>query len=352
MRKKYSYNIDIILDEKPTKKAAVLNLPYPHGGNLSDLLTLRNDSIVIACTRNSDININDIFRNYNSGIYAQIAKSFIYYICTKRKIPKVKKIVITSSRGGAELDKLKVNPKDFQIQYKLRSKFCSIINSKALQASLDESPKGTALLKAASHLIKSKTKEDIFDRFDSLWKAFNSLYKIIGKSEKDHDCHVALREKLLAYPTLSTNTARLLSPMTEMQIRDKLRWRQLILNDYATAKKTKALHDFILRYTDARLMKVICQILPYRQDFLTTENLLQSTLKHIQSHIQANVNNDQELTAFLCIKYMYFVRNRSAHGERLDRIIGLNNKEIKETQWLSDVLESLIIDLINSNNLF
>lgn len=49
---------------------------------------------------------------------------------------------------------------------------------------------------------------------------------------------------------------------------------------------------------------------------------------------------------------MYFVRNKSAHGERMDRIIGLGSKEAKEIKWLSDLLEILVIDLINNNNLY
>lgn len=41
------------------------------------------------------------------------------------------------------------------------------------------------------------------------------------------------------------------------------------------------------------------------------------------------------------------------HGEKLDSTFRLlPNKEIKELNWLNEILESLIIDLINCNDSF
>ena len=222
----------------------------------------------------------------------------------------------------------------------------------SLQSIFDESDKSAALLKSVSHLIRSKTKKDTFDRFDSLWKSYNALYKIIARRQKEHDCHVELRRFILNNVSASKSIAKHIGKITAAELRNKLRWRALILNDFESLEKTKSFHDFILRYTDARLMKVFEETLPYREGFLNAKGLLQSVENHIGKHLNLGVNNDQEVISFLCIKYMYFVRNKSAHGERMDRIIGLGNKEVKEIKWLSDLLEMLVIDLINDNKLY
>jgi hypothetical protein len=125
-----------------------------------------------------------------------------------------------------------------------------------------------------------------------------------------------------------------------------------VLNDFETREKTKAFADFILRYHDERIMKVMNEILPYRQQFLGEAGLLDATNAHIATQIAAAQSFDEELVALICIKYMYFVRNKSVHGERFDRIIGVGNKETAEVKWLNTVLERLIIDLINVSDLY
>ena len=73
---------------------------------------------------------------------------------------------------------------------------------------------------------------------------------------------------------LFTNTLKITNAYTNNELRD-FRWRSLILNDYATSKKTKAFHDFILRYHDIRIMKLFNEILPYRIDFFKSRKFIQ-----------------------------------------------------------------------------
>lgn len=353
MRSKYKYTIEIeINDNSPEETIFSGKSNYPAGGSLEDAILIKNNKIILECHRASEIKLDGVFENYQSGLYGQIAKSILYYICTKQTVPVINKIEMIAEYKSEQKQSKTIAASDF----KFHPKFLPFQNANFCPQSLEiifgESERSSSVLKSISHLVRSKTKKDIFDRFDSLWKSYNALYRTIGGKTKDHECHKALRAFLLANPIASTNTTALVKNLTPKEIRDKIRWRALILNDYATINLTKAFHDFVLRYTDPRLMEVFDEILPYREKFLSSEGLLNPVKKYITKNIAKNVSNDQEIVAIICIKYMYFVRNKSAHGERLDRIIGLSNREAEEIKWLSEILETLIIDLINSHTLF
>lgn len=353
MRSKYKYTIEIeINDNSPEEIIFSGKSNYPAGGSLEDTILIKNKKITLECHRVGEIKLDGVFENYQSGLYGQIAKTILYYICTKQTVPTINKIEMTAEYKSEQKQSKTIAASDFKFHPKLLPFQNASFRPQSLEIIFGESEKSSSILKSISHLVRSKTKKDIFDRFDSLWKSYNALYRTISGKSKDHDCHKALRTFLLANPIASPNTTALIQNLTSKELRDKIRWRALILNDYATINLTKAFHDFILRYSDSRLMEVFSATLPYREKFLLSESLLKPVKKHIAKNIANNIINDQEIVAIICIKYMYFVRNKSAHGERLDRIVGLSNKEAEEIKWLSDILETLLIDLINAHTLF
>lgn len=352
MREKFKYLIEISIEEVSTIILFNGFVKYQGGGGREDRININCDRISLECERTSLIDLDGVFQNYHSVMYAQIAKAVSFYICATATIPRINDIKICVERSGKLIEEKKIPSADLKSHVNLVTPFTGVLSAVSLTAMFDESPRGSALLKAISHLIRSKTKKDVFDRFDSLWKAYNAIYKIIGNGGTDHACHVALRTFVLANPGASVFTSAIVAGMTAKELRKKLRWRYLILNDYEKSNKAVAFRDFVLRYTDARIMKVFNEILPYRKDFLANAGLLPDVQNHISSQLALNVCINRELVVLICIKYMYFVRNKSAHGERLDRIIGLGNKETKEIGWLNEILESMIIDLINVNNVY
>ncbi|MBK4989218.1 hypothetical protein [Pseudomonas sp. S36] len=353
MKKKYKYKIIIAIRDSASSDVLYQGTSqYPGGRSRFDNVLIKGDSLSLECDRVTLVDLEGIFENYQSGLYGQISKSILFYISTMGTIPNIEKISIAVERGGIVVKNKVINSDEFKGHPKLLSPLRTSFDAGSLKTIFDESDKSSAILKSISHLIRSKTKQDPFDRFDSLWKSFNGLYKTITQKSKDFDCHLELRKFIISNPSASKNIAHLTSKMTALDLRNQLRWRALILNDFDTIKKTKAFYEFVTRYTDARLMKVFEETLPYRKDFLKSENRLSDVEKHINTHLNAGVKNEQEVVAILCIKYMYFVRNKSAHGERMDRIIGLGNKEVKEINWLGDLLEILIIDLVNASRLY
>lgn len=353
MKKKYKYTISIAISNASSSDVLHKGTSqYAGGGGRIDQVLIKGDSIRLECDRVTLVDLEGIFQNYQSGLYGQISKCVLFYVSTVGVIPDIAKILIVVERGGAFVKDKLIRSKEFKGHPKFQSPLKASFDAASLTAIFDESDKSSAILKSISHLIRSKTKQDTFDRFDSLWKSYNGLYKIIARKSKDFDCHIELRRFILLNPSASKNISQLTNRMTALELRSQLRWRALILNDFDSIEKTKSFHDFVMRYTDARLMKVFEETLSYREDFLKSEGLLPNVKKHINQHLKAGVNNEQEVVAILCIKYMYFVRNKSAHGERMDRIIGLGNKEVTEIKWLSDLLEVLIIDLVNVSKLY
>lgn len=164
---------------------------------------------------------------------------------------------------------------------------------------------------ALSYWLKGIASKEKYYKFDHLWRAYNRLFMYQGNTSKEVDCMSKMRIFIINNKNLFTNTLKITNAYTNNELRD-FRWRSLILNDYATSKKTKAFHDFILRYHDIRIMKLFNEILPYRIDFLNQENLF----RNVQTHISSNTTlHDVELIPLLSIKYAYFVRNKMFHGE-------------------------------------
>lgn len=352
MARKYQYLLQVLLESKTAANLFTGNVQYAGGGSRTDAVRIDENQIVLECERLGLIDLNGVFVNYQSAIYSQMAKGVSFYICAQQTIPEVRKIILSAKRGNIKIKEKIIEANELNNSVKLLSKFKANFNLKSLEIIFNESEKSYDSLKAISYLIRSKTKIDPFDRYDSLWKAYNSIYRSIGKKKTDHECQVELRRFILKNPIASQTTTGMVHGMVAKDLRSKLRWRALVLNDYDNSSKTTAFCEFILRYTDARIMEVFQEILPYRKDFLSGAGLLGKVEKHIEKNIRSSVVSDTEVTTLICIKYMYFIRNKSAHGERLDRIIGLGTKETKEIKWLSDLLEALIIDLINANNLY
>ncbi len=353
MTGKYQYIVHIAIDGASSQNELYRGTAeYAGSAGRTDQVIIHVDHIKLECQRASLIELGGIFSNYQSGLYGQIAKCITFYICITQTIPVIKAITINAVRNSKVSRHLTIGSADLKQPASLQGRFPTAFDAAALQVLFEESAKSSALLKTISHLIRAKTKQDPFDRFDSLWKSYNALYRLVAGKTKDHDCHVVLRQFLLQHPAASQSVAARLKTLDATALREKLRWRALILNDFESAAKAKAFSDFIRRYTDARLMKVFEGILPYRAAFLKSAGLLKATEDHIALHLKTGTVNDQEIAALVCIKYMYFVRNKSAHGERLDRIIGLGNQEVTEIKWLGGLLETLIVDLVNANPLY
>jgi len=318
------------------------------------MLSVYNNSIEIIARRSSST--PNPLQAHNSTIVKQVVKALCLYYILESKPNQLREVTITRMKGTVVLDEKCLEKTELR-QVVNRSTDLTILGSIAsakAEVLLSESPTGRAVLYAATHLIQSLDASSPFDRFEKLWRAFNALYRAFAKEKADHKCHVALRSHIHNNPLRFPLSMAKVSPLKTADIRSNIRWNQMILNNHSTQKQTLALRDSIIRNSDPRILAIYQASLPVRQVFLTNDGFYAQVNTHIQNGIAANAPRDSDVLSTICIKYMYFVRNKIAHAEKADHGFSFlhGGAEEAEIRWLTPFLEALVIDLINISDTF
>lgn len=326
---------------------------YRSASSASDTISISNKKILIQTKRSDDV--TNVLSTHNGIMYKQIIKAICLYYVIEGKPNRIKEIRVERSRDGSLVKTIDAKGGVKQVVSKGTnlSPLLSVDKSKA-SILLTETKAGRAVLHASTHLIKSLDSTSQFDRFERLWRAFNALYKEYANKNTDHECHVFLRGDIENNPNKYPLSIAKASSLTAPEIRANVRWNQMILNNHSTQAKTKALHDSLLRNVDSRILGIYQTTLPVRQKYLAAEGLLLAVNSHIQSNIQAGSCRHSDVLSTLCLKYMYFVRNKIAHAEKSDHGFTIlpGGPEEAEIRWLSPILEALVIDLINISDTF
>jgi hypothetical protein len=329
------------------------SVPYYGSSSYTDNLIISVDKIRIEANRSDIIPLDSIFHNHFSSLYNQIIKALIFYYCSTRIYIEISSIEILRSRNGKILESKSLQHGEFNQVIDSAFTLTNEITHERLIALFLETPKGRSILFALSYLIRANSSIQESDKFEKLWKAFNKLFTVITGEVKDFNCLRKLREFVTNNPAILTYSGAKVSQLSTNDLR-QIRWRSMILDFYDTEAKTVAFKDFILRYSDIRMMEIVRDTnFGYRRDFLQNKGLLVQVQTYIQDAIAANTSNNNEVVVFLTGKYMYFVRNKTFHGEKIDSSFRvLANKEDNELKFLNSVLEPYLIDLINANNLY
>ena len=353
MKNKNRYDIQIKFQEKKTAKPIFQGtIPYSGSNTSTDTLKIYNHEIILIAYRVSILNLNEIFYNHTSSLNNQIIKALVYYYAQNFKCPAIEEIIITRAGQSGVLDEKTF--KSNQISQPLTHKIKSFILFKpaAIKVIFQETEKGKSILIALSYWLKAMSVSDPVEQFERLWRGFNSIYSI-GMTGNETNKHIAMRDFTINNPSILVYSSKEIKKYNnDKTLRNSFRWRGLILNDYGTIAKTEAYKSFIKRYSDTRVIKLLKETLPYRVDFLTAKGYITETTNYINNCLTHPTTSDAQLISLLCIKYMYFVRNKSFHGEKLDdtfRVIG-ENKGVKEFNSLNILLSSYTADLINANH--
>ncbi len=327
-------------------------VPYVGSRAYFDNFSISNNFILIEAYRNTTISLESIFYNHTSSLYNQIIKSLLFYYSVRKKFVPIDNIEITRSRNDVNVDNkiiigVDVNQvlnSEFSLSYKIdKPKILSIF---------EESPKGKSILIAISYFLIANNNLTEGEKFEKLWKSFNKLYKYIGDDTKEFECLRKLKVFIDNNNDIPIYSSKVVSKITAKNLRNSLRWRAMFLDIFEKESKTTSLKEFILRYSDKRIMEIVFETkYCYRKQFLKNKGYFDEVQAHVLNHISKKTKNDVELVTLLTGKYMYFVRNKTFHGEKVDIAFRLAaNKEEDELGFLNNVLESYIADLINSNN--
>tara|TARA_R110002050_G_scaffold151812_3_gene279016 strand:- start:2931 stop:4010 length:1080 start_codon:yes stop_codon:yes gene_type:complete len=359
MSRNYKYTILFRFSSATNQSIGSFDVEYPYSNNsnLKDKIIVKEKSIKITANRSKKTSISDVLHNADTAMNRQISKSLAYYYAAVGKPNKITSIKVSRHLSGKLQEEKTINKSGVRqiINCDNGMAYLQRINRSELETIWKESEAGYALLYAITHLISSCSSPEPFQRFEALWKCFNSVYKLKEGSGQDTQCLRSLRAHMIAnvarYPLSTTRV----TPMTHDDIFAIVNWRNMILNDYKQESQSGYLLGFIQRISDARLIKKIEDSLPIRQQFLQNQGYLPTVLAHIQQQKAVNTNSDIEVVAFICIKYLYFARNKLVHAERVHPsfhwVKEYSNEELK-IDSCSLILKLLVIDLLNFNTQF
>ena len=284
--------------------------------------------------------------NSSNSINKQILKGLLYYYSLAKKFPKIKTISIIRNKTNEHDYIYKINH-SYIIQ-PIISKNITIFcfNKNIIKELFNESERGNVYRIVLSYWLKAIASTERYYKFDHLWRAFNRIYLYESNQIKDLNGLIEMRKFILNNADSFLDTILITNAISYDDLR-KFRWRQLILNDFDTYKKTDAFRNFVFRYSDERIMNLFKDILPYREEFLKNVGLYGDVVSHIN---QDPIIKDGELVTLLSIKYAYFVRNKMFHGEIPDSTFKIYNDNIdNEIDKLNEILSTLIYEILNSD---
>lgn len=293
---------------------------------------------------------------HNSTFFKLIIKSLALYYTLGQRSSRIKKICWRKIAAAGVITEFPVADSEIVQIVNKATNLSSLVLIEPTKAALlmEETDRGRAVLYATTHLIKALDSKGPFERFDRLWRSFNALYKAFAGSTKDSDCHIALANDIRLNPDRYPLSIAKVASLTKDQIRQHTRWNMMLQNNYPTAARTKALRDTIVRISDSRILEIYRDTLPIRKAHLITSGFINDVNSHISAGLAAPQENHRDVVTTLCVKYMYFVRNKIAHAERTDSGFTFlrGSAEESEILWLTPMLEALIIDLLNISDMF
>lgn len=327
---------------------------YRSNNTKTDTLYLYNKSAIIDSNRTSGKGA--LLKAHNSTLYKQVIKAVCLYYVLEQVPRPLREITIVQTYGKTDKRTQVLHRPDIKQVVSTSANLTPLSNVIPSKATLllEETERGRAVLYATTHLIRSLDSTSVFDRFERLWRSFNALYRALARQNTDHACHRLLRDHIQLTPALFPLSLHLMSPLTSVGIRSHLRWNEMILNNHATVNRAGALRDSIIRVHDHRILEMYKDSLPIRQRDLAAIGALPDVQAHITKYTTARTVRHSDVLSTLCVKYMYFVRNKIAHAERADYGFSFlpGAADEQEIEWLIPFLEALVIDLLNIADTF
>jgi len=338
-----------------------INISYPFSNNetYKDNLLIKEKSIKLVAKRSKKNDLDNILHNTNKTLVRQITKSIAYYYCVLGENNEITSISLSRHLNKTLQDKKTIYKKDIS---QIVSKYSDLsillkIKESELITIFQENSKGHSILFAITHLINSCASSKAFDKFEKAWKCFNSIYREKQQDKqqdkKDFECLRLLRTRMMACPSDYPLSTVSIHSLTKDEIFCYVNWRSMILDSFPTEKHAKNFKGFVERQNDVRILEKINDTLILRETLLKNGGVYSAVIDYINSKISTNSHFDVEIVAFLCLKYMYHLRNKIVHAERIDpsfHLIADNSEEEEKIRWNTDILVRLIIDLINFNS--
>lgn len=346
MARENLYEITIDFNNKGNKELFNDEVEYVGSKGHRDKILITEKLIKIFAYRSTKIELNDVFYNYNNSLYIQILKTLSYYYCTTRKYFEIKEIKVSRKLNSREFEPITLSEgkfnqivtKDFKLKYQIKYNNLCLLFSGTI--------KGKKFFSSITYLIKSNDSVDEGEKFERLWKSFNQIYSEIGKSTNSQNNLKSVKTFVVDNSHSFSYSKSMVQGITSNKLENLTRWRA-----WTKEKNVKTYHHIVLSYTDYRIMEVFKKIIDIMEQPLRKDKKLRDIIIHLNNHIDSKLEVDHEILTIIILNYLYYVRNKFFHGEKIDSTFRLlDNKHINELKWLNQVLEPFIIDLMNLND--
>lgn len=349
---------------------------------VKDVIDIQKNQIVISCDRKAKINLNNIIHNENNSIHNLITKSLVYYYIKANRFNAIKTISFHRIKTGGEEIMLSIPNPSTSLEQVLTTQYQGVaIDANCIIGIFKNNDKDVVLQLALTYLLKSQISTEPSVKFEKLWQSFNAIYKYLGNGLNENNSQIYIRKFIIDNNSLFPKSIDIAKQITFEELKEKVRFSDLLQNDYDTKEKIVAFIAFIYRYKNDKISKNILDNIGYFENSLKTIlsiNQIESKfnknahIAHIYHLNKSSTDNDLifktvrdyllnntktptpytdiEVIVFLCIKYCYYLRNKIFHAEKEDLTFRFaKNNIISEINWINNILEILIIELISAN---
>ena len=196
---KHNYSVKINFDAPNISiSTEVIEIENKSSSDTNDELVITNDTLTIKCNRTAKINLINIVFSESNSIHNQIIKSLIYYYLKADRFVPIKNISINRVKQTGEKTMFSLPTARIDIEQILNDKFTGIdIPTIVIKDIFKIDDKSKAIQYALTYLLKSKIMSEESERFEKLWKAFNSIYYYFGNGANENECHRLMRNFIL-----------------------------------------------------------------------------------------------------------------------------------------------------------
>lgn len=222
---------------------------------------------------------------------------------------------------------------------------------------------GQYLRTVLTHYLRAIGGRERYFQFERSWRAFEQIClwhcKNNGWTCKDSEGLRRMRTFIVSNPTLMSESSRLAGLLGVHKLKRVFRWKDYIDNSFSSGGSSDTYQTyrdfFVLQYSDFRIMGIHKKFLHCRETQLRRYGFYPTVKNHIDNWLLYSNRHyvNPEVTAFLCCRYSYFLRNKMFHGEVADFTFRFTShlSDDDAVDILNSLLQAAILDCIRSFNL-
>lgn len=318
-----------------------------------DKFIFKSSLIKIECKRRNSQKKEEIENNPSNTIHLQIKRALLLYYAANAQKARVysisvykllnnQKVSMVDLKYDEKNQPIRLQPVPMTYQFPLVRLCDNTLGVSHIQFE-----------KVLSHWLGAWTTKERYDRFARFWRCLEQLSKrsYHGANPNEKNCLEALRAFMLPNSVYFPLACSQVDTMTTRELRS-FQWKLLIYNNFkktAGQRKYDEYRDqFVLAYSDERVMHMLQDTLVYREQELRNKNVYTAITNHLTTELNTPHKNNIDVVTILSAYYAYYTRNKIFHGELQERTFSISNtSEDGIVDKLNVLLEKVTFELIN-----